>query len=112
MRYIFALAAIGLPILTNAQTASGIFRFLNLITDVVRGLVPVVIGIAVLVFIWGILKYVVAKDKSEQDEARNVIVSGVVILFVMVSIWGLVNLLGETLQLDTSAPPLPAVPGI
>jgi len=97
-----------LPSLVLAQ--AGIFRFLDLISALINRLVPIVIGLAVLVFLWGVLQYVVAKDSDKQKEAKNVMVWGVIALFVMVAVWGLVNVLGETLDLNTDAPNLPQVP--
>jgi hypothetical protein len=109
MKYLFPLSLAAFPILVGAQ--SGVFRLLDLVSSLIRATVPVIIGLAVLVFIFGILKYVIAKDEGAQKEARSVILWGVIILFVMVSVWGLVNLLGETLQLNNSAPRGPSVPG-
>lgn len=111
MKYLFTLLLATFPVLAGAQ-AGGVFNLLELVSDLIRATVPVVIGLAVLVFIYGILKYVIAKDDTAQKEARGVILWGVIILFVMVSVWGLVNLLGDTLQLNNSAPRGPAVPGI
>jgi hypothetical protein len=51
------------------------------------------------------LKYVVAKDSDAQKEARNIMVMGVIVLFVMVSIWGLVALLQDTFDIDSGAAP-------
>lgn len=110
MKYLFALTLAVFPFLAGAQT--GVFSLLNLVSDLIQAAVPVVIGLAVLVFIWGILKYLVAKDSDEQKKARGYILWGIIFLFVMVSIWGLVNLLADTLNLDTSGPNIPAVPGI
>jgi hypothetical protein len=109
MKYFYVLALMALPAIANAQ---GVFAMLELFSDLVRATVPVLIGLAVLVFIFGILKYVVAKSPEDQKEARGVILWGIIILFVMVSVWGLVNLLGDTLQLNNAAPQGPAVPGI
>jgi len=110
MKYLFPLSLAAFPVLVGAQ--AGVFSLLELVSDIIAATVPVIIGLAVLVFIWGILRYVVAKDSEKQNEAKSIILWGIIILFVMVSIWGLVNLLGDTLQLDNSAPRGPIVPGI
>ncbi len=101
-----------LPFVTLAQSStSGVFSILNLFSRIVSALIPIVIGIAVLMFLWGVLNYVTAKDEEGQKDARNTMISGVVVLFVMVSIWGLVNILGDTLSLNKTAPPPPQIPG-
>ena len=110
MKYLFPLTLIIFPAIAGAAT--GIFDLLGLISDLIQAIVPVLIGLAVLFFIWGILRYVVAKSEDEQKEAKSIILWGVIVLFVMVSIWGLVNLLGDTLQLNNSFRGGPAVPGI
>lgn len=103
-------ALVILPGVVSAQAGGGIFGFLDLVAALIGRLVPIVIGLAVLVFLWGVLQYVVAKDSDKQKEARNVMVWGVIALFVMVSVWGLVNVLSDSLNLDTTGPDLPAVP--
>lgn len=59
-------------------------------------IVPIIIGLAVLYFLWGAKKYITSKDGDSQTEARGMIVHGIIILFVMVSLWGLVNLIVVT----------------
>lgn len=109
MKYFYTLTLIAFPAVASAQN---VFSMLELVSDLISATVPVLIGLAVLVFIFGILKYVVAKDSDAQKEAKSVILWGIIILFVMVSIWGLVNLLGDTLQLNNAKPQGPYVPGI
>ena len=98
------------PALVLAQNADGIFKFISMIRALIEGLIPVVIGLAVLAFLWGVLKYVVAKDEDAQKEARGVMLYGIIALFVMVSVWGLVNILGDTLDLSNTTPDAPAIP--
>ena len=112
MKYIFSVALAAFPFLAGAATAGGVMNLLKLVTDIVGALVPVIIGIAVLTFIWGLLKYITAKDSEAQGEARTVIISGIVVIFVMVSVWGLVNLLGDSLALNKKPPELPQIPGV
>ncbi|MFW5871703.1 MAG: pilin [bacterium] len=116
MKYFYTLTLFAFPVIASAQGGAGaqggVFKLLELVSGLIAATVPVVIGLAVLVFVWGILKYVVAKSDDDQKEAKRVILWGVIVLFVMVSIWGLVNLLGDTLNLNTKAPEGPAVPRI
>jgi len=64
--------------------------------ELVVQLVPVVIAIGLLLFIWGLVQFIMA---SGDDEARAVgkrkIIWGIVALFVIVSVWGLVGLLND-----------------
>jgi hypothetical protein len=97
------------PVIASAQ-GEGIFSLINQLGGIIRGLIPIVIGLAVLFFLWGVLKYVVSKDDEAQKEARGVMLYGIIALFVMVSVWGLVNILGDTLRLNPNTPPAPQIP--
>lgn len=102
------------PVLVFAQgrTGSGIQSLLQQVMSIITQLIPIVIGIAVLMFLWGVLKYVTAKGEEDQKEARGVMLYGIIALFVMVSVWGLVNILGDTLNLNRAVPPPPGIPGV
>lgn len=54
-------------------------------------------SLAILVFFWGIVKYI-AKRGSEKgvEEAKHTIQWGLIALFVMFTVWGLVQLLSAT----------------
>ena len=76
----------------------------------IKLLVPFIIALAMLVFLWGIFKLVFAGG-SDKDvtEGTKFMTWGIVSLFVMVSVWGLVNVLVRSFRLDNSAPPLPMI---
>lgn len=110
--FVVAGVIAALPLVTLAQNSgAGVFNILNLFSRIVSALIPIVIGVAVLMFLLGVLKYVTAGDEDGQKEAKTTMISGIVVLFVMVSIWGLVNILGDTLSLNKTAPPPPQIPG-
>jgi len=60
-------------------------------------LMGLLISIATLAFIYGIFKYVVSKDAESRQSSTKVIIFGLITLFVMVSVWGLVALVKGTL---------------
>lgn len=99
------------PVLTFAAS-DGIFKFVSMIKALIEALIPIVIGLAVLAFLWGVLQYVIAKDEDKQEEARGIMLYGIIALFVMVSVWGLVNILGDTLDLSNTVPDAPAIPSL
>jgi hypothetical protein len=102
-------------LLFAAVGTDGISGLITDVSDIIGKLIPLVIGIAVLVFLWGVLRYVVAKDEDAQKEARGVMLYGIIALFVMVSVWGFVNILGDSIFGNDSsaldAPDAPAIPG-
>jgi hypothetical protein len=63
------------------------------LTKVVNLLVPLFLAIAVIVFIYGVLRYVIAGGPKEAGVARNYIIWGIVGIAVILAIWGLARLL-------------------
>lgn len=56
------------------------------------------VGIAVLAFFWGIVKFIGhAGDENKQKEGKNIMVWGIVGLFVMLSTWGIIKVLQSEL---------------
>ena len=55
---------------------------------IVAGLLPVVVGVAILVFFWGLVKYIFAQGSEEaKADGKKIMFWGAVALFVMFSIW-------------------------
>lgn len=99
-----------LPALAGAQSIGGLMGLLDMANQLINRLIPFVITLALLVFLWGILKYVFSSDGEGRTEAKGYMIWGIIGLFVMVSVWGLVNILVRSLSLDNTAPPAPGLP--
>ena len=79
----------------NPQTVNQIFLCFS--TGNMGGLIPVLILVGVVTFLSGIVRFVGAGDNEEKRQAgRQVMIYGIIILFVMVSIWGFVNILQQS----------------
>lgn len=102
------LAAVGvwaLPALVFAQAIVDADSLFVRVKNLINQIIPIIITLTVLWIIGGIFYYViVAKSEDKQKNAKDIILWGTVGLFVMLSIWGLVNFLGRTLNLDTRIP--------
>lgn len=85
---------------------------IDVINDI---LVPVIFALAFIVFLYGIaLKYIFSRgDATKVAEGHRLILWGLIGFAVMLSIWGLVNILAGTFGLDFIGPPtdLPEGPG-
>jgi hypothetical protein len=73
-------------------------ELIGLIIDFANLLVPILIGIAVLLYFWNISKtlFSIEGSSDNQEKMREAIVWGLGILFVMVSVWGILNVLKQT----------------
>lgn len=96
----------GTPAASTGQgkTATELLKYFEQIIGLV---VPIIIGAALLVFLWGVLRYFFSKDAKNRAESVTYIMWGLIALFVMVAIWGFVNLLQSAFLSDQnpSQPP-------
>ncbi len=80
---------------TKFVTVLDILLFLKCIISV--SIIPLLFAIAISVFVWGIIKYIRnAEDSKKREEGRNFMIYGIVSIFVIVSMWGLVGFLRNT----------------
>ncbi len=108
MKKIKSLAVVALVALTpafaSAQATVNLSNLQNAIRDltrVINFLIPFFVGIAVLVFIYGLIRYVLsAGDAASRTEARGYIIYGIIGIAVMVGVWGLVRLVTQTFGLE------------
>ena len=66
---------------------------LNQAGTVLANLFPVLIGLALLVFIWGVVQFVITDDDKKRSEGKRRMALGLIGLFAIISVWGLVILL-------------------
>lgn len=67
-------------------------------------LIPLVFGIALLVFIWGIFQYFIlgGGDESKREEGKELMLWAIIGFVVMVSIFGIVNMISSGLGFSGS----------
>ncbi len=111
-RTLIAASLFALPLVAAAQTPSNITTLIAFFGDTINRLIPVVIALAVLTFFWGLVQYIFAAGGGKaKKRGQEIMVAGLLGLFVMVSIWGLIRLLQNTLGVDSAVPvALPQVP--
>lgn len=70
---------------------------------------PVFMAIAFIVFLWGIFKYFIwgAENEMEKAEGRKFAMWGIIGFVIILSIWGLVNLVTGALALPNNNAPAP-----
>lgn len=101
MKKLLILSTYFLPVLALAAPVTDIESGISVVGNLLNRVAPLIIGIAFVFFIWGIVKYVTAGgDDEKQTEARQTMIYGIIALFVMTSVWGLVNVLAGTFQLQ------------
>ena len=101
---IFALLLVVLPTVAGAQFGE-INTFIGKISTFINGtLIPLIFGLALLMFIWGIFKAFIlgGSDEDKQKEGKQLMLYSIIGFVVMVSIWGIVNLIASGFGFSSS----------
>lgn len=106
-------ASWALPFLALAQSG-GISGAIETVQRWVGDLIPILIGIGVLYFLWGVIKYMTAgTDSEKRKDGISGMAYGVLAVFIMVSIWGLVGFISSTTSIEQEQTvTIPQVPGL
>lgn len=87
----------------NPGQLTGVTNFLtNIVVFINQTLVPLIFAIAFLLFIWGVAQYFILSRDSEEakDKGKDYMIWGIAGFVIMVSVWGLVNLISAGIGLD------------
>jgi hypothetical protein len=87
------VALVAFPLFASAQSLEPLSNLITAANGVVNRLVPLAITLAMLAFFWGMIRYIYKKSKDDTKQGRDLMIYGIIAIFVMVSIWGLVSLL-------------------
>lgn len=87
--------------------------FLAILRFIDSVLIPVVLGIAFLMFIWGVFKFFIlgGSDSEKQSEGKSLMIYAVAGFVIILSFYGLVNFLTNGLGFGGDTIVIPAVPG-
>lgn len=99
------------PVLVLAQNVVDANSLFAKVNSILNSILPIIIAISVIYFVYNALMYMIAADEDRKKEAKSKMIYGIIALFVMVSVWGLVNVLSGTFGFTTTtAPSLPSLP--
>lgn len=91
---VLAFAAEGDPELSNLTTLlKSIGTLVNLAT-------PIVIGLALLAFFWGLVKFIFASSDDDKKSGKSFMIGGIIALFVMVAIVGIIKFIASAFGVD------------
>jgi uncharacterized membrane protein len=100
---VLAVVTLALPALAGATTLLDTLALANVFLNALIGLF---ITLAIVVFFWGLIKYLTTGGE-DKAEGLSIMFMGVVAIFVMVSIWGIIRLLQNTFQVSSTSPIIP-----
>jgi hypothetical protein len=92
-KYIFIIF-VGLPLV--AFGARDLGQVVYSANQILRPLVALIVGLALISFLWGIVKYIwKGEDENARKESKQFMFWGIVGLAVMVSVWALVSIIAN-----------------
>ena len=112
MKKVILVALTFAPAVAFAQSLSNLETLLKSVGRLIDIALPIIVAIGLLAFFWGLVKFIFAGEEAKK-EGQHHMIWGLVALFVMISVWGLVRFIGNALgvgQGDTIT--IPKVPGL
>jgi len=106
-RVIYGLMAMS-PVLALAQTPGGTITGLQTIITQFRGLlntiIPVLIALAVVVFFWGLVKYIKSTgDEKTRADGRHMMLWSIIAIIIMLSLFGIITWIQNAVGLSGTA---------
>jgi hypothetical protein len=92
------------PFITHAQRVLDLNSFLIKVNNVMNQIIPIMISFAVVWLIYSVIRYFIATSEPDKKAASSMVFMAIIGLFVILSIWGLVNFLVRTFGLDNNVP--------
>lgn len=114
MKKVIAFSIAFAPFLASAQvvqSARDVNSLIVFLSGLLKTAVVLLLAAAVVFFLWNVFKYVMsAGDGEAKAEANKGIIYGLVGIFIMTAVYGLVNFLGGSLGLNVAPIAAPQLP--
>jgi len=93
---------------SNSNLSEGLGNIINFFSCIiVKSIIPLLFSLAVAGFIWGVIQYFLNPENEEnRKKGKSYMLWGIISLFVMISMWGLVAVVGNTFGIGTVIPQL------
>ena len=96
-----------IPVVASAAPLEGVKSIIEATGELTTSLTAVLAGVALLVFIWGLVKFIfrVGGDEKAVGSGKTLMQWGLIALFVMISVWGIVKFMQRQFGLNDSSAP-------
>jgi uncharacterized membrane protein YidH (DUF202 family) len=103
----FAQQSQGCDSITTGTIQDVICRIGNILDT----LIPILIVLGIVFFVWGVVSYVISNDEEAKKRGKNKMIYGIIGLVVIVAMWGLVGIVTKTFGLNgTTNVTIPTLP--
>ena len=93
-----------LPFMAFAQSANPTYlsSLIGGAKTLLDQLVVFLIALAVVWFIWNVIRYTMSSDEEKKGQAKSQMIWGIIAIAVIVSVWGLVAILQSVFGVNTT----------
>jgi len=77
-------------------TANTIEGILCKARSILNTIVPLLVTLGVVYFVWGVVQYIMTGDEAKKKEGRTKMIYGIIGLVVIITMWGIVGLITNT----------------
>ncbi|MGM0482458.1 MAG: hypothetical protein ACQEP6_01155 [Patescibacteria group bacterium] len=89
------------PSVVSAQEFGDVDTLLDTILSLLDTIILIILALALVFFLWGVAKFILnAGDPEEQSKGKQVMFWGLIGLFVMTAVWGLVAFIQDQLGIQ------------
>ena len=88
----------------NYCAGSPIAYFLCKVQQIFNAVLPVLIALGVVYFVWGVVQYVIGDSEEAKNKGKERMIFGIGGLAIILSLWGLVYIIVDTFGLEDAAP--------
>src|SRR5271157_6129326 len=89
--------------LASPTTLGILFNYVACIIS--SSVIPLILALAVAMFVWGVFQYVIySGEEAKKEKGRQFMLWGIIALAVMVCVWGLVSIIGNTFGIKNILP--------
>jgi len=85
------------PSAAMAQPPENFAALVGVLVGILNAVIPIIFGVALLAVLWAGAQMILNSDNPQKRaDGRRTILWGVIVLVIMISMWGLVNLIADT----------------
>jgi len=86
---------------------TGTKDLITAVEGLINPLIGVLVGLALLAFFWGLAKFIfrAGGDEKAVEEGKKIMKWGLIALFIMISVWGIISFIQSELNLSAGTGP-------
>jgi hypothetical protein len=104
LNYILLTIATFTPLTTYAATNMKLSDLIGNLVGYLNLALQLMMGLAVIFFVWNVIHYYIQPGSTNRAEAGQYVMWSLIGFFIILSLWGMVNVLIATFDLGTGSP--------